>query len=85
MVALLWSAAGRGGRSFCGAGDPGEEAGLPAPLVGDKDVYEAAATCNFDFVTYAVEYAASFLLCSNDMLADLYATKSLRPLDDRCE
>ncbi len=52
MVALLWSTAGGGGRADCGGGVP-DDAGLAVPLEGDREVYEAAATCKFDFLTDA--------------------------------
>lgn len=48
MVALLWSTIGGGCRICCGA-SAGADGGLPAPLVGDTEVYDAAETCKFDF------------------------------------
>lgn len=54
MVALLWSTIGGGCRICCGAGGAAD-AGLPAPLVGDKEVYDAACTCKFDFRSNGAE------------------------------
>ena len=65
MVALLWSTAGGGGRLCCGPGVSADEAGRPAPFVGDNEVYETAVTTKFDFLSDAALCAGSFLLyCS---------------------
>lgn len=77
MVALLWSTVG-GVRTGCGADmGPEDEAGLAVPLLGEREVYEAAATCRFDFLTYAAVCPKGFLLCSVDTAIDWYAINCL--------
>lgn len=71
MVALLWSTTGSDDRSGCVGGVSEDEAGRAAPFVGDNDVYEAAATCKFDFLTYAAGSPTRCLIRSNDGTADL--------------
>ena len=75
MVALLWSTTGGDDRIGCVGGVSEDEAGRAAPFVGDNDVYEAAATCKFDFLTYAAASPTRCLIRGNDRPADLYAAR----------